>query len=91
MSGKYAKRIERGIALLDADVPDWRNRVDCETLDLSDCAECVLGHVYGDYALGLGALRIDNTTAVDAGFEVEYRVNSYTWLGKAWRKVLNCD
>jgi len=53
---KTIPRIERGAALLDDKVPGWQDKIDLATLDMSNCANCVVGQVYGDYDLGLAEL-----------------------------------
>jgi len=44
------ERVDNGVEWLDANVDDWRNKIDSETLDISDCSHCVLGQVFGGYA-----------------------------------------
>jgi hypothetical protein len=45
--GKYAERIQRGAALLDEKAPGWRQRVDLDRLEMSECTTCVLGQLDG--------------------------------------------
>lgn len=40
-------RVRRGVALLDADMPGWRDRIDLTTLEITDPCHCVIGQVYG--------------------------------------------
>ena len=39
--------IEKGIKWLNTNVPDWRQRVNKDTLDLRFWGKCVLGQVFG--------------------------------------------
>jgi hypothetical protein len=48
-------RVARGAALLDAQVPDWRGRINVERLDVQS-PWCVLGQLYGSYIDGHIAL-----------------------------------
>lgn len=52
------KNVLRGIQLLDKKVPDWRQRIDKETLDLADGCNCVLGQLFGSYTKGTFELDI---------------------------------
>jgi hypothetical protein len=65
------QRIERGIAVLDANVTDWREKIDLDTLSLDDIESCVLGQVFGSYLTGAFDLGIDGSydEAVAYGFE----------------------
>jgi len=41
-----ADRVSAGIALLDEKVPNWRDKIDLETLNLRNTRNCVLGQVF---------------------------------------------
>jgi hypothetical protein len=41
-----AERVARGAAWLDEKYPQWFDKIDLSTLDLSRCTQCVLGQVY---------------------------------------------
>ena len=47
MSGPYAAVIQRGMALLDEQVPDWWQRIRVDRLMLEDCKNCVVGQLFG--------------------------------------------
>lgn len=49
-------RVERGAALLDRELPDWRERVHVGALDMRSCALCVVGQVLGSYLSGMTSL-----------------------------------
>ncbi len=46
-------RAGRGADLLDDWIPGWYNRVNLDALDISDCDNCVLGQLYGNFSLAL--------------------------------------
>lgn len=39
-------RVARGVALLDASEPGWRDRISPAELTMIDCARCVIGQVF---------------------------------------------
>lgn len=98
---RIAKEIAKGMALLDQKGPeDWRGKIECDTLDMQSCFDCILGQLYGEYADGLQHLtRTGETTfARRHGFEVtmnedeEDGVTSlYAQLDEAWRQALGCE
>lgn len=47
------ERVARGIALLDAQEPGWREKVNVNRLDMRTCHNCIFGQVYGDISIGL--------------------------------------
>ena len=65
----YENRIERGAAWLDEHHPGWRDKVNVDTLDLSDCTMCVLGQLSGQEG--------DNWPTVVRSFDLTFaEVNS---------------
>jgi hypothetical protein len=46
---RYIDAINRGRAWLDEYVPDWRNVIALDALDIAHCQRCVLGQVLGSY------------------------------------------
>jgi hypothetical protein len=88
-------RVARGVALLDEKCPDWRTRVNPDTLDMASDFDCVLGQLYGRYSLGWQPLGI--TSGVQAtryGFSAEAELYAdaddaeLAALTEAWRAVL---
>ena len=80
--------VQAGIDALNADCPDWLEKIRLEDLDLGDAYGCVLAQVYGSYLTGREALDlVDGEQAADLGFdnwhygyaelqaEWEYRIN----------------
>lgn len=46
------ENVKRGISLLDEKVPNWRDRINWETLNIACFGNCVLGQLFGDYFYG---------------------------------------
>ncbi len=89
MSTFYEEDVLRGVALLDAEVPRWRERVKPKRLHLVNCKECVLGQVFGDFESGFNALGLTWYDAESYGFVLDSGdPHRYGWLTRAWRKVL---
>lgn len=44
------ERVSEGITWLDANYPEWFNRIDLKNLNLDSWINCILGQLYGDYA-----------------------------------------
>ena len=50
MSGRSGERaVYEGILLLDRQCPDWRGRIDTDTLDLASGPLCILGQLEGEF------------------------------------------
>lgn len=60
--------VDRGAAFLDRRRPDWRDKVDVSTLDMSHGSWCVLGQVFGSYSEGRVRLGINSHEAAGYGF-----------------------
>lgn len=46
---EHETEVRRGMDLLDEICPDWIDRVNLDTLNISSCTDCVLGQLCGDY------------------------------------------
>ena len=66
---EVTESIANGIALLDSKVPDWRSRIDWETLDLYSFSDCILGQVFDGYVLGKYELGIEYESGSKYGFD----------------------
>ena len=42
----FELQIERGAAILDAKVPEWRDRIDRPSLDMGDPCGCMIGQLF---------------------------------------------
>ena len=51
----YEKQVARGAALLDRAAPGWAEQINLDRLAMQTCDRCILGQIYGDYALGFRA------------------------------------
>lgn len=68
----------------------WEREINCDTLDMSEGAHCVLGQIYGDYDEGVEQMLdgdYDNDWTVDHGFNTN---GDFQNLDEAWHAVL-CD
>lgn len=70
-----SQRVHRGAARLDETRPGWFRKLVGVNLDIKSCRYCVLGHVFGDFAIGMDALFHDESErghqqlAMDHGFD----------------------
>lgn len=83
------EKVKRGAALLDKVDPHWAEKVHLETLDMGDCALCVLGNLYGDYMAGLKKLadhvNVTFVSGIDYGFSVRrFDCGEFANLEKLW-------
>lgn len=88
------ERVLAGLEALQRDYGDaWVEKIDCEELDLSNEAQCVLGQVYGSFDDGLSEIVPEGNTAHliwarDHGFYDDDC--DYSDLDEAWHAIL-CD
>lgn len=98
---RVKERVLQGLAVLQEKYGDaWVEKIDCESLDLRDEAQCVLGQVCGNYFEGVKDLRdsgsYSQAWAVDHGFNIfedhDRHDAEAEWdaLDDAWHAVL-CD
>ena len=89
--------VRRGIAWLNENKPDWRDRINLETLDLSRADNCVLGHVYGGFGPGLKAFVSTGCVARETeayGFYYPWlsdpfeRERGYNALTETWKALI---
>lgn len=43
--------VQRGVAWMDRNVPEWHTQIDLDTLDMSSMCHCVLGQTIGFFAV----------------------------------------
>lgn len=83
-------RVAKGIALLDVYFPDWPDRIDLDTLDIS--GTCVLYQTFGDYREGCYVLDGDDlyTARIDNGFTGTFDDGAAAndLLTAAWREAI---
>lgn len=91
--------VNRGAELLDRVMPDWRSKINVDTLNMGSPADCILGQLYGLYHEGLYKLGL--TEGEDRflnGFSYggpetwhNYQSNSNEWtrLRELWIEKIN--
>jgi hypothetical protein len=57
LKGLYPK-VQKGARLLDQKCPNWHKKIKLDRLDMEWSESCVLGQVYGCYAVGLRNLNL---------------------------------
>lgn len=74
------KRVKRGAALLDKDLPGWFRKVDVHVLDVQDTARCVVGQCYGSWIDGTGRLGLrDGVEQSEHGFNLAWEEYNSAW------------
>lgn len=90
---KYDPAIDKGIALLDAKVPDWCKKMQLDHLDMGSGNSCVLGQLFPSdseeyrdgYAKGCHDLELRNPT--ECGFFMPMgRWREYPPLTRRWKQ-----
>lgn len=93
----FDEDVRRGMTLLDTEEPNWRYIIDLNSLDMSDCEECILGQIYGTYCEGRETLGIAGTDDSIYGFDISPEIskvlhkNAYRRLQKAWQRALEAS
>jgi hypothetical protein len=81
--------VDEGIHTLDVEEPEWREKINPHTLDVSDFCNCVLGQVFGSYSTGQNMLGFTSKdAAADHGFESGGFAFDYDDLQAAWEARL---
>jgi hypothetical protein len=97
VEARFKYRADRGVkALADRYAGySWVASIDLATLDMSNCKDCLLGQLFGDYYMGLNALGLPGGTAFgfmeDPGFFFEYGMSyeeQYAILTRVWVEEL---
>lgn len=86
---RIKKRVQNGIDFLDEHIPDWRDKVNVETLVMKDGLDCIIGQVfnlklYEEFPHKIHEMNID---AFDLGFDAY--VDEYEDLTREWRRQLD--
>jgi len=92
----YETEVTRGWHLLDSTVPDWRQRIDPDRLQMLMKDRCVIGQVgNGSWAEGLRMAGLfdftlaDRLTLIDHGFWLrDGGWGNYSELRKTWANAL---
>lgn len=94
-----ADRVAAGAAWLDDHQPGWVDRIDAAQLDLEDCKECVLGQLFGDFAVAVRhQFGNDDEMVSRLGFEIPVSVmgrgdvsGRYAELTETWRELIAAE
>jgi hypothetical protein len=87
----------RGADFLDRELgPNWEDRIDVATLDLSSGCRCVVGQIYRgqgsgyepSYFAGCRALGMSDFAAAHCGFVADFPKVDWPDLNEAWLHVL---
>lgn len=79
MRDSYKRRVQRGIKLLNINVPNWLDRIDLSEFDMRIGCKCILGQLFRSskedylaYCKAVSALNMDNNIDEQAkyGFEL---------------------
>lgn len=84
--------VARGVALLDAELPNWRTARQLDLLGVDEDAE-ILSLLFGDCLEGCSALRIDREDAGTFGFDLPWpwpggTLHDWDVLTDAWREAI---
>lgn len=88
------KSVNRGIALLDAKVPGWFDKVDPEKINLHSNTNCILGQIFGHYQNGIEILPVGGFLPGKNRTQLEHHgFNPHSGLHhvlskRAWRKAI---
>ena len=95
---RQRKNVERGVKLLDEEIPDWRERITYR-LSMNICADCVLGQVfniprddmgYEPFMDALAELGIGDSAPEEYGFDIEQPdTDSYGDLETIWEEHIH--
>lgn len=98
---RVPERVQAGATWLDANVPDWLDRINPATLDLASCITCVLGQLFGNYwdaPIAPACSYVPDVQgtdrAADHGFTVYYDwdasgdADNFAELNEAWRALI---
>ena len=79
----FEAEIARGVKLLDAKVPGWREKIDRDQLSMGDGCNCILGQIYGHFDEGIDELDSEDEAA-ERGFDSEHDPISWEELTREW-------
>lgn len=97
----FKEYVKRGVDLLDREIPNWRDKIDVEILNLRNTKKCIIGQLYPDNTFddALEFIGIDWRIAGEYGFDVPldieiekplcYNIEAvYNELTLEWKKYL---
>ena len=77
------ERIQSAIQVLNKEIPNWRDKIDIDKLNMDSCYNCILGQLYGSSTIAPAIIR---RTHYDTFYESNS--HSYEKLNIAWKKAL---
>lgn len=87
------ERVDRGVALLDQRVPDWRDRIDTTAFTVEDSCRCVLGQLGnapGGFISMLHLLDLDGEQVALHGFDFFEVDDDPVWLVDRFEDEAEC-
>ena len=86
-----AECVANGVQFLDEKIPDWRDRINLETLDMSSPYNCVCAQVAGSFLDFCDTFDLEYEKQIHLGFEigeVARRMGMYDMLTDCWKKEI---
>lgn len=83
-----AECVANGRQFLDEKIPDWRDRINLETLDMGNCYNCVGAQVAGSFLDFCDTFDLEYEKQIHLGFEigeVARRMGLYNRLTDYWK------
>jgi len=81
------EKVQKGIAWLDENYPDWRDKMDWSEFSLWNTHCCVIGQLYGDYFVEVSEDgRLSYGQALELGFDAFYS-NNMSILHNTWKEL----
>ena len=86
----YTDEVDKAVRVLDVERPGWQDLVDPNALNLKNCKECILGHIYGDFCdapddlINMPAF-CGNVVKIVSGAG-----DTFLEFEKAWKEYLTC-
>ncbi len=85
--------IDRCISLLDDKVPDWRDKINVDKLEMGCPKKCLLGQIFGEYSIGMKKLfrKVLWHDIYQYGLDISPGKSTFTFeqLTIAWKQRLN--
>lgn len=82
------ERVDRGAALLDAEIPGWVQRIDLDRFRMSSCSRCILGQLFGSFENGLDELHLRSRVDSPEGFDIVTPEDEYAAFTAAWKQLI---
>jgi hypothetical protein len=76
------QRVQKGVAWLNAKFPDWRSKINKDTLDIRLWGQCVLGQVFGMETLTKTNFLEQNLLKGDFIFEHGFNVPAHEFASR---------